>query len=340
MTGESGLYLLDKGVKPQYETELKLNKVVIENINNSHKENQTSYMLQGKMGQYGKIDLNGHVAPFTDEIELKLQGELDQIELQPFTPYVEPAIGYKLTSGMAFVSIKMDIIKSEMDGHINMDIRKLELEPGDEEKVQKFSKQLSMPLPTALLLLRKDDDSINLEFPVKGNVNDPDININDVINTALGKAFKTGSVFYLKQLLQPYSGIIFLAGLANDLLSGISLEAIIFEFEQNQLEDEQKDYLNKIAKLLTERKVELKVCGYYSQSEKQLLAEKLNAKKDKKKQATEEELKLTLDKLATDRAELIKSYLVEQGTDSSRLFICLPQFDKDEKAQSRVEVLL
>ncbi len=336
----SSIRFIDKSVKPVFNTATTIKQVEIADINTAAPNQPILFKLETQIGDYGNIALNGDVLPLKQPIALNTKGRVKQVELPPFTPYLEPAIGYQLSSGMAFADINIDIHQSKINGEMKMDIRKLELEPSNEEKIAKFSKKLSMPLPTALNILRKDDDSINLTFPISGDLNNPDIDINDVINTALSKTLKTGSIFYLKSLLQPYSAILFVAGIAKDLLTGISLEPVVFESENLKIDPTHEEYLLKIAELLKSRQLELKICSIYTDTEKSLMEQQMKPERGESQDDFKARVLELMNSRAKGRAESVKHFLVQQEVNSEQLFICLPKMDSDKDAKSRVELLI
>jgi hypothetical protein len=101
--------------------------------------------------------------------------------------------------------------------------------------------------------VRDSDDNIELKVPIKGRMGDPDINVNNVINDALGRALKTGAASFLILALQFYGAALMAANMIGDQLSAVRLDPMIFAVGSGVMSDTHRDYANKIAQILQSR---------------------------------------------------------------------------------------
>jgi hypothetical protein len=156
----------------------------------------------------------------------------------------------------------------QLGGNTDILLKNSKLEPADEDTIDRVSKQIAMPLDTALSVLRDDNNNIKLEVPLSGDITDPDVGINDVINQISTKALKTATLYYLKQSLQPYGAFISLASFAGDQLFAVRLNDLEYVALATDLTDKQKEYLDTVGKMMSKKTdLELQVCPVVSNDE-------------------------------------------------------------------------
>ena len=133
-----------------------------------------------------------------------------------------------------------------------------------------------MPLDTALDTLRDKNNTIKLEIPVAGNVNDPKFSVNDAISQALAKGVQKGALSYLTLALQPYGTLITAAKYAGEAATRVRLNPVQFEPGQSALDDSDREYLDKVAKVLKDRpKIAIKLCGVAASPDRLFLEQQL-----------------------------------------------------------------
>jgi len=126
------------------------------------------------------------------------------------------------------------------------------------------------------------------------------------------------------------------AGLAmrvGETAFAIRLDPVFFEPASVEIDETTARYLDKVAAVMKEReRVRIKVCGHAVPGEEEAMAPGA---------APEGEDGSRLKRLATERAEAVKDYLVEMhGVEGDRLFVCAPGVDTAEGAVPRVELLI
>ncbi|MFT5118810.1 MAG: hypothetical protein ACI9NY_002352, partial [Kiritimatiellia bacterium] len=88
------------------------------------------------------------------------------------------------------------VADGQLDTNNDILIDRLSLREAAVDKAKKFSHQMSMPLEQALDLLRDSDNRIMLTVPVDGAVNDPNVDVQQIINKALGSAMAKHRCWY------------------------------------------------------------------------------------------------------------------------------------------------
>jgi hypothetical protein len=103
-----------------------------------------------------------------------------------------------------------------MDGKNRLTLRGLVLAPVDNAAREQLQSRLSLPLGTALEMLRDRHDTHTPNLPVSGDVDSTEFDISDAVSTAVSKAVKKASLTYLTVALQPYGALISSAKLAGE----------------------------------------------------------------------------------------------------------------------------
>jgi len=209
-----------------------------------------------------------------------------------------------------------------------------------------------MPLNQTLVLLRDKDDSIHLDIPITGDVNNPSFNPMDAIVTATSKA----ATVTLITFYTPY-GLIYAGGnLAFNLATALNFDPITFTPGSSELHDESKEQLDGLSKLMIEKpQVHLTLCGMTNRLDVYKLFPELKKQNEKQPEKAadpddeepEPALKIILsaeqssrlETLASQRQVNSKNYLVtEHEIQHDRLILCAPEHNTDEEAIAGVEI--
>ena len=225
----------------------------------------------------------------------------------------------------------MRIKDNVLDGKAELNINQLILVPADKGKMAKMTQQLSMPLDSALSLLRDDNDDIKLGIPVKGDVNSPDFNTSDIINTALGNAMQGTVKNVLKYALQPY-GLIFMATeKVYGAATAIKLDSLIFSAGDDSLSADAINYLERIGELMQKRpNLRIRVCGVSTMQDRTTLQLTANTPTQAPQGAETELLTLANNRTATVKSLLISTYNIN----ATRLFTCAPKVELSDDAKT------
>jgi len=198
-----------------------------------------------------------------------------------------------------------------------------------------------MPLDKTLVLLRKKDDSIHLDIPITGDVNNPNFNPMDAIITATSKA----ATVTLITFYTPY-GLIYAGGnIAFDLATALNFDPITFSPGSSELQGENKAQLDNLSKLMTEKPgIHLTLCGVTNQQDaavlfpdfKEQIEDSIKAAKAFSLTASQAK---KLEDLAQQRQVNSKNYLIaEHAIAHERLILCAPEHKTDKEAVAGVEI--
>ena len=377
--GNSRIRFEDETVEPAVRTEMAIDTFELAELDSTRPDVESPFKLGAKIDKYTEIDSEGTLKPFDERLSMDLKGKVADLELPPFSPYIVNAIGYKFASGQADADLEMAIKLGQMDGETKFRFDQLRAKPVDPETLEKLGIKQTIPIETALSLLRDKDGAIKLKVPIKGDIADPQFSVGDAVNQALLKATTKASMTYLKYALGPYGIAIAAAEVAYMAATkggGIRLEPVKFTAGTAEIDPADQGYVEKLASILKDRpEARIRVCGVAAQvSDQTALLTPVSApekkssadKKPEKKvarsgggsaadEAEEEAFASTattagsavvqlppeqLEALAKARSMAIKDVLVGQhGIKDDRILICHPEIDKTSDARPRAEIL-
>lgn len=324
----------DQTVKPSFRHSITLTEAELQQLDSSQPDQATTVRIKGKDDYYTTFIVEGEIKPFATQLNLDLKAKLSGFDMPPTSPYLAQLLGYRINTGQLESEVAMRIGNNNMDGEVDLRMNQLQLEREDPARIEEFQSKTPLPLNTALSLLRDKNDNIKLKLPISGKLDDPQFDLNDIINTALGKALKSSSVSYLKLLLQPYGSLITVVQLAGKATGNIQLTPVQFTAGSPELTPESGPYIEKLSQLMEKKGINLQICGFATTTD--LLA--MTKGKTKEIPAAGHP---ALEALAKQRAENIKSILVNSySVQPNQLFICHPELERSAEAIPRVELSL
>ena len=334
--------LVDRRFSPPVEQALTIDKLALDKLDQEQPDQDTQLSLQATVGEFSSLSVQGDARPFAANLSADVKGELDAMELPAISPYAEAYLGYELTRGQYDHKFKVHVADGKVDLKNKLTLRQLKLKAVDPDKPQPIEKQLDVPLGLALDMLRDRDDNIELDVPIKGRLDDPSVNIHDVINDALANALRNGATSYLKYALQPYGAILMAADFVGEQMSAVRLQPMVYAAGSDAVPDQQ-DYVKKLQGLLQQRpQLQLTLCGGANAADRTALfgdvdktdADKTDKEGEDDKQASEKnklppEQETALKQLADRRAKNLKRVFMEKGVASKRLLLCQARYAAD-----------
>ena len=360
---DQGLFRFeDRGVSPPFKTSVTISEASLTGLDSGKPEQPSTVSLVGKIDEYTDVSIQGKVTPFTQRLGLDLVAKIDDVDLPTLSPYVLELIGYTVKSGHLDADIELRSLQGDLQGKSKLSISNVEITPADAKIMEQFERQLRVPLPTALAVLKDKKNKIELDVPITGGITNPTFNFTDAFNQALIKGMTKAAASYLKYLFQPYGTMITVVELgimAGKKITALRLDPVFFDPGSDTISRSAVPYLERVAELMKTRpQIRIKVCGLATEADKgarkgtsgkkgpeQPTAQERSPEASEVETYPEQLQPLTADErlgsLAKQRAAGIKEYLVKnQGVEADRLLICLPEYDAREKATPRVELLV
>ncbi|MFQ5465457.1 MAG: DUF748 domain-containing protein [Thermodesulfobacteriota bacterium] len=335
VTGRSAISFKDGSIDPPYDATVSIESLTLGRTVPTD-ELRRPFTLEGVINKYAVLKAMGTVEPFGERATLDLSGTVSALDLPPLGPYAVAGLGYDLTSGHMDADFDVKIAEGVLDGNARVTLKGVEVSPAPGGAAAELARELTVPLDAALGLLRDRDGMIRINVPVTGDMLSPRFSLAGVINKALARAATKSAIAYLKYAFQPYGTFITVASLAmrvGETAFAIRLDPVFFEPASVEIDEAAARYLDKVAGVMKERqRVRIKVCGHAVPGE---------ADEKGPGAAPGGEDASRLKRLATERAEAVKDYLVEtHGIKGDRLYVCGPGIDAAEGGAPRVELLI
>lgn len=208
---------------------------------NSSSSKPTKLSLEGQVDKYGYTKITGTV----DINDIKLLTNTNiifkNIAIKNFTPYSGKFVGREIDAGKLNLDLKYNIKKSNLDAKNSVIISDIKL-----GKNVKSPEAVNLPLEFAIALLEDSNGVIDIDLPIKGNVDDPQFSVAPIV----WKAFTN---LIVKAVTAPFSLLASLFGFDEEKLKGID-----FEYGSSSIIASEKESLDAIATIL-EKKPKLAV---------------------------------------------------------------------------------
>lgn len=203
--------------------------------------------FEGKVDEFGFARINGNVTPLEPTRNTDLVVSFENIDVPKFTPYSIPLAGREVASGNLDLQLGYQVKDGQLVGDNSIILRDFELGPE-----VPYPDAMNLPLDLAIALLKDANGKIDLDLPVRGNVDDPEFSYGSVIWGALGKLL-------LKIVASPFAILGNLLG-----IEASELEHINFLDGRSDLTPPEMQRAGKLAEALALRPgLQLMVAGVY-----------------------------------------------------------------------------
>ena len=193
--------------------------------------------INGVVDNYGVAKITGIVNPNNIKLLTDVNMKFQNISMKNFTPYTAKFVGRAIKDGKLELDLNYNISESNLKAKNSIIIKKLELG----EKIESKD-AVSLPLDLAITLLEDSSNTIDLNLPVSGNVDDPEFSIAAIV----WKAFVN---LITKAITAPFSLIGSLFNFSEDEINSVD-----FNLKESEITPIQKETLDKIATILKSKK--------------------------------------------------------------------------------------
>ena len=298
------------------------------------KKRPSSGEFQGVVGKNGFAQITAKLFPFELKQNTDIKLDFKDIDLVNVTPYSGQFVGYKIKKGKLNLNLNYSVTDSKLNGSNFINFDSLTLG----EKVESKD-AVNLPLSLAISILSDQNNQINIDLPVEGNLDDPDFKYGGVIWAAVKKLFAdiTLAPFrFLGNALglgnKDLSSIDFLAG-SSELISSEAPKIADF-IKLTGSKPKMKLSITPTYSKLDEsfyknKKLDQKINQIIASSGKDYIAvlnELVPNLKDRSEKALREEAlkgievdKAKLVELANERANAVKEALIKAGLEASRI---------------------
>ena len=325
-SGTNKITFTDNGVKPAIEHPVLIEKIDIGTIDSREVANLTPLDVSLKLYEHGSLKVAGNAAPLQDisQMNADITASIKGIELPELSPYLENTVGYHASSGQLNVDAKAAIKTGKLDSETKVKVLRIDLDATDEELIAKMSKEIAMPVETALNVITDSDDNLKIKIPVQGDLSNPDIDIGTIVSGAVVQAVKNSAMTYFKYAVQPFGAILLVSETIGDMTLQARFKDVEFVPGKAEIVAEQQGYMEKVAGMILEKKdFSILVCVMVTDQDFQAREKPVVLEKDQKYQWDD-----ISKQLAKSRLNLIKSQLIDTyGLPADRVQSCKPKLN-------------
>jgi len=289
----NAISFIDHSVVPRFTFQLSKLEGTISGLS-SENIARADVKLNGKVDDYAQLKIAGQVNPLSEELYTDLKIDFIDYDMASFTPYTGKFIGNTVDKGRMGLNLVYRVSEQELkgDNQILLDQFTLGRKVESEDAT-------SLPVGLAIALLKDGQGRIDIDLPIRGNLDDPEFRFFHLIPPALLNLV-TGIVS------SPFKLLGKLAGGGDG-----ELDNVVFQSGQSELTADQTERLNTLGKVLNQRpQLVLEVRGQY---------DPVRDKTVLQQQKLHEVLKAAVDApIASLDLALLETYYVGQ-TDGERL---------------------
>lgn len=225
----------DRSLKPNFATGIHEMNGSIKGLS-SESLARADVFIQGKVDRYAPVKIAGQINPLSEDKYTDLELYFKNIELTTFTPYSGKFGGYQVEKGKLSLDLKYKLSKNILIGENEIFLNQLTL--GDHVDSPRAT---SLPVRLAVALLKDSKGNIDINLPVRGDLDDPEFSFGHIILKALVNLIT-------KIVTSPFAVLGSIIG-----GDGEELSFIEFEFGKTVLGDDQAEKLDNLAQALNER---------------------------------------------------------------------------------------
>jgi hypothetical protein len=192
--------------------------------------------LAGKVDEVAPLKIQGQINPLSDEAYTHLTFLFQGVDLSAVSPYAGKYVGYPITKGKLSLDLMYQVSKKQLVGENKLMVDQLTF--GEKTDSPDAT---SLPVRLAVGLLKDRRGRIDIDMPVRGDLNEPDFRYGRVVLNALVNLLT-------KVVTSPFSALGGLVGGGGD-----DLQFIEFQAGSEALESAEQRKLESMAKALQER---------------------------------------------------------------------------------------
>jgi len=192
--------------------------------------------LAGKIDRHSPFRIQGKINPLSEDAYTDVRVSFKNLALTTASPYSGKFAGYPIKKGKLSLDLAYKLSKNELVGENKVLVDQITMGSRVESP-----DATSLPIPLALALLKDRKGQINIDLPVRGNLDDPDFSYGGIIWNALGNLI-------VKVATSPFSIIGGLIGGDAD-----DLQFVAFPAGAKEISPAEQEKLAALGKALADR---------------------------------------------------------------------------------------
>jgi len=173
------LQLTDRSITPIVSTKIEEFSGTIKGLS-SEQLAKADVDLAGKVDRFAPFKIQGQINPLSEDAYTDVKVLFENLNLTMISPYSVKYAGYPITKGKLSLDLAYKLSQKELVGENKVLVDQMTMG----SKVESPD-ATSLPIPLALALLKDRKGLIDIDLPVRGNLDDPDFSYGGIIWNAL-----------------------------------------------------------------------------------------------------------------------------------------------------------
>jgi hypothetical protein len=214
----------------------------------SDADTRATMKLDGRVDEFGLVKVDGALSAFRPKLFTDIKVSFRNVPMNTLSPYSATFAGRRIRAGTMNVELEYKIDRSALAGDNKVVLQQLQLG----ERVESPG-AMRLPLDLAIAILSDSDGKIDIDLPVRGNVDSPEFSYGHLIWQALVTVIT-------KIVTSPFRALGGLFGGSD----AEGLQAIAFEAGSDTVLPPEREKLKRVAEVLGKRpRLKLTVHGGY-----------------------------------------------------------------------------
>ena len=176
---DGSMHFADLSLTPNFATGIQQLNGEIKDLSSAQSA-RAEMLIEGRVDAYAPARIAGTVNPLNGRGRTDVSVSFQNIELTTFTPYSGKFMGYRIERGKLDLDLRYQIENRRLEASNKILVRQLTL--GDKVPSPDATK---LPVKFAIALLKDRDGNINLNLPVKGDLDDPKFSLMPIVMKVL-----------------------------------------------------------------------------------------------------------------------------------------------------------
>jgi uncharacterized protein DUF748 len=136
--------------------------------------------LSGNINKVAPLKVTGIINPLSENAFTDLTIKFDDVDLTAVAPYTGKYVGYPISKGKLFLDLSYKVSQKQLEAENKVAIDQLTF--GEQTDSPDAT---SLPVPLAVALLKDRQGRIDIDLPIRGDLNDPDFKYGRVVLSTL-----------------------------------------------------------------------------------------------------------------------------------------------------------
>ena len=227
---------LDRAVKPAFSETISRLAVRIENLS-STPGTRAKLTSQAIVGGDAALDIHGELAPL-GQLYADITGELRGFTLASVNPYADSAVAWVVEKGKLGLKFHVKIENNQIELTDEIAVDNIHVAPTRED--DEVKKRVGLPLGLIVALITDADNSLKINLPVSGELDNFKANFSDAIWTVVKNVV-------VNIVAAPFRAIGRLFKGKDDKVESLAVEPVTFKPGTDTVADGMDQHLTKVA---------------------------------------------------------------------------------------------